>query len=306
MRFFLEYPLHIDADGGAWLDPAHMVRYAQAAEAAGVDAIALTEHPAPSRAWRDAGGHDTIDPFAGLSYFAAVTTRLRVMTYLTVVPYHNPFVLAKAMTSLDILSGGRAHFVLGTGYMQSEFVALGADFERRNELFDEAMSVVRGLFRSPHKFQHEGKNFQALDVTLSPTPIQKPFPPMWLGGNSRIVRRRVAEWADGWAPLTIGGAALGKLAHTAPILSDDQFAQQIVQLKKDAADLGRDPDAIDIAAIGTARPGPDASLAERVDHLHGLAEIGVTWTSIPIDSSSASKALDDLADYGENVIAAMR
>lgn len=306
MRFYFEYPLNADADGGAWLDPAHMIRFARAAEAAGIDAIALTDHPAPSREWRDGGGHDTLDAFAGLSFFAAVTTRLRVMTYLTVVPYRNPFMLAKAMSTVDVLSGGRAHFVLGTGYMKSEFVALGADFERRNEHFDEAMSVVRGLFASPHRFQYEGKHFRAEDVTLQPTPVQSPYPPLWLGGNAKIVRRRVAEWGNGWAPLTVGGAMLGKLAHTSPILSDDQFARQIRELKQDAADLGRDPDTIDIAAPGTARPEADAGLAERIEHIQGLAEIGVTWTSVAIDSSSAEKALDDLAYYGENIIAATR
>ncbi|MEU3885746.1 hypothetical protein, partial [Streptomyces sp. NPDC029041] len=95
-------------------------------------------------------------------------------------------------------------------------------------------------------------------------------------------------------------------AHTSPILSDDQFARQIRELKQHAADLGRDPDTIDIAAPGTARPEADASLAERIDHIHALAEIGVTWTSLAIDPTSAEKALDDLAYYGENIIAATR
>lgn len=306
MRYFIEYPCSVDADGRSWVDPEHMTAFAQAAERAGVDALALTEHPAPSRQWMDRGGHDAIDAFTGLSFFAAVTTKIQVMTYLTVVPYHNPFALAKAMASLDILSRGRARFTLGSGYMHSEFEALGVDFAVRGELFDEGMEVVRGLFESPHKFVHEGKHFKASDVTLSPGPIQTPRPPLWLGGNSKLVRERVAKWGDGWAPLTIAGPELSKLAHTAAVLSDEHFAQQVKELKQAIADNGRDPDSVEISAIGTKPPAPDASFAERLDHVTGLAEIGVTWTSIAVDGSSTSKALEDIAAFGENVIAHSR
>lgn len=302
MRFYLEYPLS-DADDGAWLDPANMATFARAAETAGVGAIALTDHPAPSAKWLGGGGHGTLDPFAGLSFMAAHTTTMRLMTYLTVVPYRNPFLLAKLMTTLDVVSGGRATFTLGTGYLRSEFAALGVDFEHRNEIFDEAMDVVRGLFASPAELHHDGERFTGLGVALSPAPVQRPHPPLWLGGNAKVVRRRVAEWGHGWAPLTLGGELMSKVSRTSPILSEAHLADQIRALRDDAATFGRDPATIDVAAPGTRHLTREHSLEEKTDHVGRLASIGVTWTSVPFDKVSFDQGLEDVAAYGRDVIA---
>jgi probable F420-dependent oxidoreductase len=306
MRYYLDYPLSVDHDGGAFLDPANMAAFARAAEAAGVDAIGLTDHPAPSRKWRDAGGHDTLDPFAGLSYFAACTSTIRLMTYLTVVPYRSPFVLAKSMTTVDVVSGGRATFVLGTGYLRSEFAALDVDFDERNALFDEGMDVVRGLLTSPQEFHFDGEHFKALGVTMSPPPVQRPHPPLWIGGNAKVVRERVAAWGDGWAPLTLGGALAGKYSRTAAIADLEQFATHIKEIKELMSDGGRDPGALDVAAPGIAQPARDASPQEKLDHVAELASVGVTWTSVPYDKTNVARSLEDLAAFGEQVIAKTR
>src|SRR5258707_1375535 len=137
MRFVVQFPIQSEADDGAWLEPGNIIRFTQAVEAAGLDAIALTDHPAPSRKWLASGGHETLDPFVGLAFCAAVTSRIRLMTHLVVVPYRNPLLQARSMAALDVLSGGRTTFVLGTGYLRSEFAALGVDFDQRNALFDE-------------------------------------------------------------------------------------------------------------------------------------------------------------------------
>ncbi len=303
MRYYLDYPLSVDNDAGAWLDPANMSEFARAAESAGVGAIALTDHPAPSRKWRDAGGHDTLDPFAGLSYFAGCTSTIRLMTYLTVVPYRNPFILAKAMTTVDIVSGGRAIFVLGTGYLRSEFAALNADFDNRNDVFDESMEVVRGLLSSPYNFRHEGEQFTGLGVTMSPPPVQQPHPPLWIGGNAAVVRRRVAEWGNGWAPLTLGGAIAGKYSRTVGIESLEQLGDQIRAIKSEMADLGRNPAALEVAAPGISMPARDASSEEKLDHFRGLEAAGVTWTSVPFDKVNFKQALEDLTLFGQTVLA---
>ena len=302
MRYYLDYQLH-DGDDGAWLDPTNMKAFAQACEDAGVGAIALTDHPAPSRKWLDAGGHDTLDPFAGLSFFAACTSTIRLMTYLTVVPYRNPFLLAKAMTTVDVVSGGRATFTLGTGYLRSEFAALNVDMDRRNELFDESMDIVRGLLSSPAEFHHDGENFKALGVTMSPPPVQTPHPPLWLGGNARVVRERVAQWGNGWAPLTLGGSISGKVSRTAPIPDLGHFAGQITEIKERMAELGRDPATLDVASPGIALLKPTASADEKRAHVAELAGAGVTWTSVPYDKVTFKQALEDVAAFGEDVVA---
>jgi alkanesulfonate monooxygenase SsuD/methylene tetrahydromethanopterin reductase-like flavin-dependent oxidoreductase (luciferase family) len=115
---------------------------ARAAEEAGWDGFAFTEHPAPGLRWLKTGGHQTLDPFVALSYVAAVTSRLRLLTYLSVLPYRNPMLLAKAAASVDIVSDGRFILGAGVGYNKSEFHALGVDFDERNALFDEALDVL--------------------------------------------------------------------------------------------------------------------------------------------------------------------
>lgn len=301
MRYYLDYQLH-DEDDGAWLDPANMKAFARACEDAGVDAIALTDHPAPSRKWLDAGGHDTLDPFAGLSFFAACTSTIRLMTYLTVVPYRNPFLLAKAMTTVDVVSGGRATFTLGTGYLRSEFAALNVDMDRRNDLFDESMEVVRGLLASPREFHHEGTHFKGLGVTMSPPPVQTPHPPLWLGGNAKVVRDRIAQWGNGWAPLTLGGSISGKVSRTAPIPDLDHFSRQIVEIKEKMAELGRDPATLDVAAPGIRMLKPTDPLEEKQAHVSELVEAGVTWTSVPYDKVNFKQAIEDVAAFGAEVI----
>ena len=304
MRFMLDYPILSEADGGRWLRPESMIELARVAEESGADAIALTDHPAPSRKWLDRGGHETLDPFVGLGFFAAASTRLRLMTYLTVVPYRNPLLLAKSMTSVDVLSGGRATFVLGTGYLRSEFAALGVDYERRNALFDEAIEVIRGLSVTD-SFTYDGSGFKAVGQALSPGPFQKPHPPLWLGGNAEIVRDRVARWGQGWAPLQ-GPPQLFQTTRTRPISSQEELADLIQDVGDRLEAQGRKRDDIDILASSAPAGSPAAGPEEQLDAIGRLADIGVTWTHFPMARSSFDAALDSVRRFGSEVVAKLR
>ena len=307
MRFHVDLPLSFPpGDESGQAVAARTLRLARAIEAAGIDAIAVTDHPAPSRKWRESGGHDTLDPFAALAFLAAGTSTVRLMTHLTVVGYRNPFLLAKGMTSVDVLSGGRATFVVGTGYLRSEFAALGADFENRNDIFDEAMHVVRGVMSSPHEFRYVGRHFSGYGVTLSPAPVQRPHPPIWLGGNAPIVRRRVAEWAGGWAPLTQGGTLLSKTSRTTAILSDSTLGEHIRRIREDMLLKGRDPADLEVATTGVGDFSHEMSAEQHLDRIGRLSEIGVTWTPVPFDGSSPEAAADSFARFGQDVIAPLR
>jgi probable F420-dependent oxidoreductase len=292
MRFMTEYPITTSADSGAWIDPANIAEFARVAEQSGLDALALTDHPAPSKKWLEHGGHETFDPFVGLAYIAAVTSTLRVMTYLAVVPYRTPLLLAKSVASLDVLSGGRSIFTLGTGYLRSEFAALGVDFQERNELFDEAVEVMR-LAWSGEEVHYEGRHFQSFGVVITPGPVQKPHPPLWLGGNSAVVRDRVAAWGQGWAPL-LGGPGLAKTTRTPSISGFDELTELIRLVHQKAEKAGRDPKTIDVLA-GHPEPLPaDASLEQRLEAIGQLREIGVTWTHAPVSRRSFAEALESL------------
>src|SRR3954466_2118433 len=122
---------HVDL-GDEFASGAGVAAVAQAAEAAGIDAVFVTEHPFPEDAWMASGGHHALDPFVTLAVAAAATTRLRVLTNLCVVPYHNPYVLAKTALTVDVLSGGRLILGCGAGYLEPEFAAVGSEFADRN------------------------------------------------------------------------------------------------------------------------------------------------------------------------------
>ena len=146
MKFTVDYPIVTVGYDPALVTAAGMTRVTQAAEEYGYDAISFSEHPAPSHKWLNAGGHESLDQTSALAFCAAVTSRVRLMTYLLVLPYHNPFLTAKALSTVDVLSGGRLTVVAGTGYLRSEFLALNVDMSLRNELFDESLEVLRGVW----------------------------------------------------------------------------------------------------------------------------------------------------------------
>jgi probable F420-dependent oxidoreductase len=301
MKFMVEYPLGVDRDGRPWSEPSSISAFATALEAAGIHAVAFTDHPAPSKKWLEGGGHATIDPFVGLGFCAAVTTKLRLMTALTVVPYRNPLLLTKSMTAVDILSGGRATFILGAGYLRSEFLALGVPFEERNALFDEAVEVAKAWW-STDELHYEGRHFTAIGQTLFPRQIQEPHPPLWLGGNARIVRDRVARWGDGWAPM-LGGGEVTRTARTTPIATDDDFAAALDDLGERLEAHGRKLSDIDIVgSIAPTRAGLSDPLAY-LDGLTVLAKLGVTWTHAPVVRGNIAASLDAITQFREEVTA---
>ena len=151
----------------------------------------------PTHRWLEAGGHDALDPFVALAFCAAVTERMRLIPDILVLPYRNPFLTAKAVASIDALSDGRFILAVATGYLRGEYRALGVDFEERNALFDQAIDVMRGIW-TEDDYAYEGHGFLAHGQTVNPKP--DPQPPIWIGGNSRLSRRRVARYGDGWSP----------------------------------------------------------------------------------------------------------
>jgi probable F420-dependent oxidoreductase len=301
----VEYPVLSDVDSGAWLDPANIAEFARTAEAAGVDAISFTDHPAPSKKWLDGGGHETFDPFVALGFCAAATTRIELMTNLTVVPYRNPLLLARSMTSVDVLSRGRTIFTLGTGYLRSEFAALGVDFDERNALFDEAVDVLRGIWATDD-FSYDGRHFKAIGQVIKPRPVSQPYPRLWLGGNAKVVLDRVARWGNGWAPLLGGGETLAKTTRTALIGSDDKLAQMIRDLDARLRANGRSLDDIDILAFSTQAQYTPGAPHEYLGVLERLEAMGVTWTAAHLPHGRFEDALDELRRFGDDVIASTR
>ncbi|CAJ61767.1 hypothetical protein; putative IMP dehydrogenase / GMP reductase domains [Frankia alni ACN14a] len=303
MRFMAEYNVRSDPDAG-WLDPDNVATFARTLEEVGFGALAFTDHPAPSAKWLAAGGHETFDPFAALTYCAAVTRRIRLMTHLAVVPYRNPLLQARSMTTVDVLSGGRAIFALGTGYLRSEFAALGVDAHERNELFDEAVEVIRKAW-TQDVVEHTGRHFHATGQAMLPRPVQRPHPPLWLGGNSGLALDRVARFGQGWAAL-VGSPQLARSARTTSITSTAQLADRIRELERRLHARGRTLAEIDVLAPTPAGVLANGwSPAQRLDELARLREAGVTWAGVVLPGGGFAAAMDSVRRFGAEVVPAL-
>ena len=184
--------------GGA---PAEtVVSLAKAADEQGFAFVTAQDHSVAPRQWAAEGGGQTwFEPFVVLSYAAAITTRVRLLTDVVIVPYRSPFQLAKISASLDQLSGGRLILGLGAGYLEEEFKILGASFEDRGDRTDDAIEVIKRCW-TEEWVDVSTAHFEAKDVSISPQPVQQPRPPIWIGGNSWRALRRAVEHADGWSP----------------------------------------------------------------------------------------------------------
>ncbi len=178
------------ANIGSYADPRHVVRVAQAAEAAGWDALLLWDHL--GFVW----GPPAADPWVTLAAVAASTSRIRIGTGVTPVPRRRPHVLAHSVATLDALSGGRTIFGAGLGGVPSEFSAFGEDTElqTRWERLEEGLGLLERLW-SGERVTHRGPHYTIDDVRLAPLPARPPS--IWVGGNSGRARRLAARF-DGW------------------------------------------------------------------------------------------------------------
>jgi probable F420-dependent oxidoreductase len=275
VRFILQYP-EASGSGIDLLDAGAIPEIAAAAEAAGWHGIALTEHPAPSSRWLEAGGHQSLDPFVALAAAAGVTKNLALVTNLSVVPYRNPLLLAKSAATLNRMSEGRFYLGAGAGYLKSEYYALGVDFDERNALFEEALQVMQ-LHWSGEPFTFEGRHFSARDIQALPAPRNQSVP-IWMGGNSDAALRRAAKYAAGWMPMT-APASVAKTARTPPVTTTEELQERLGALREFAGERYEMLDLI----MGYS--GPSLSRfdleAERVrERLGELEELGVGWVFV--------------------------
>jgi probable F420-dependent oxidoreductase len=267
---------------------------AAAAEAAGFDAVYVTDHPFPGDQWLAHGGHHTMDPWVVLAVAAAATTRLRLMTNLLIAAYRNPYVTAKAVASLDVVSGGRVVLGIGAGYLESEFDGLGVDFASRNQLTDAAIEMMKGAWT--------GQSVQG--NTMLPVPVQLPHPPIWIGGNSRRAIRRAAELADGWMPMPNPARSAAR-RRTPAMETIEELTARIGLARELRAAAGGPP--LEIVYIPTgldmfSETGRFDATAVR-ESMAALTEVGVTAFNVAVTGADRSRLLAEVERFGGEVIA---
>lgn len=298
VRFIFHYPEVTGYDGDL-LDAGDLREVAIAVERAGFDGLSLSEHPGPGAKWLATGGHQTLDPFVALGYVAGATERLRLLTYLSVAPYRNPLLLAKAAATLDKLSGGRAILGLGTGYQKREFHAMGVDFEERNALFDEALDVLPLHWRG-EPFSYTGRHFDASEVIARPRPVQDPIP-IWVGGNSALTRRRVADRARGWMPMS-GGAQLSSTTRTPELGTIADLGAQIAEVRARAEAAGRTEHIDLVYSYGGAGRIPAENADRHREVFAELEKIGADWVVVSSRTGSADATFDFIESFGATYV----
>ena len=183
------------------------------------------------------GSGESMEQITLLSYIAGQTSKIRLVTSVLIVPHRNPLIAAKSLATLDLLSGGRLVVGVGVGWMREEFQALGLPpFEERGAVTDEYIRAFKVLWTEddPH---FQGKYISFDDISFLPKPVQKPHPPIWVGGESRPALRRTAELADGWYPLGSN--------PTFPMGTPEQLKAGMERLAGYAERFGRDPSNIE-------------------------------------------------------------
>ena len=303
MKFSAQLPTNHVEGGEAFTSAAAIARMAQQCEAAGFDAAWVTEHPFPSDAWLASGGHHALDPFVSLAVAASSTSTLRLHTNILVLPYRNPFLLAKAVASLDVSSGGRVILGVAAGYLEDEYDALGADFASRNDVSDDALTAIKQAWEGK-TVQRTGPGYAASGNSMLPRPIQEPHPPIWVGGNSKRALRRVVEHAQGWSPFP-APAKMRERTRTAALETAQDLADGIARLREMASAAGRS-EALDINFVPFGRhmnhaaPLDAEGLCEQAVQLEAM---GVSWLTIGMPVASAGAYADGVAEFGERVIA---
>jgi probable F420-dependent oxidoreductase len=248
----MHYGINI-ANLGEYADPRIIVQLAQAAEAAGWEALFVWDHLA--FAWSVPSG----DPWVILSAVAQVTTRIKIGTAVTPLPRRRPQVLANTIATLDLLSAGRTIFGVGLGGVAGEFTAFGedADLHHRAQQLDEGLDILNKLW-SGEKVNHQGAHYTVSDITLAPLPVQRPRVPIWVGGESHPALRRAARW-DGWI---IGGDSQeGQMVKT-----PEQLADSITYIRQHR--ISSEP--FEIALSGVSTPIDIAMVRD-------YEAAGVTW-----------------------------
>jgi probable F420-dependent oxidoreductase len=258
---------------GSAAEPGALGALAQTAEALGFDSIWISDHVvvperiessypySPDGRFPTSPNQPYLDPIPTLSYLAGRTSRVRLGTHVLVLPYRHPLLTAKMIATLDNLSGGRIDFGIGVGWMREEFEALGQQtYDRRGAATDEQLRILKKVW-TEGVTSYDGEFWSFPTLGALPMPVQKPHPPIWVGGHSKAARRRTAHLADGWLPIGTRPPAL---------LPPDDIAAGIADIRAEATRVGRDPNSIRVCFSTSVNFEEDAAAK-----LRQYAEIGV-------------------------------
>ncbi|MEJ3744333.1 TIGR03619 family F420-dependent LLM class oxidoreductase [Actinomycetes bacterium KLBMP 9797] len=235
---------------GSWATPETMVRVARRAEELGYHSLWTFQRllSPPGGDWGQMY-RAVQDPVVTMAYLAGHTERVRLGVAVLNMPYASPALVAKQLSTLDIVAGGRLDVGLGTGWSAEEFAAVGADLGERGRRSAEFLTVLRALW-ADGETEHAGAFYRIPRTRMDPKPVQRPHPPILLGGTAPVALRRAGRLADGW--ISSSRADLATLGESVAIV------------RAAAAEAGRDPARLRFVCRGAVRVRPAAGAGDRL------------------------------------------
>jgi probable F420-dependent oxidoreductase len=298
MQFMFPLPhmLRLKATMQPWeinVTGADQTRMIKRAEELGYDMMAVPEHFIIPRSHIDLSGPHYFHAAAAQGYIAGATQRIRINSCITILPLHNPIILAKALSTIDWMSSGRINVTVAVGWLEEEFKILGVPFHERGQITEEYLAAMIELWTKESP-SFEGKYVSFKDVAFEPKPFQKPHLPIWMGGDADPVLKRAARYATGWMPFLTKPEDIP--ARIDFIKSQPAFKGGPFEISYGLA-TSRVGEGHKVMTDPNARPG--MSLQEIVDRLGWFKQLGVTMSSVPIP---AVKSIDEYLDYAQWVI----
>lgn len=270
---------------GGLAEPDAMVKAAQAAEAAGYESLWAGEHvvlPEPrTSASPLPSSYPMLDPLIAFAHLAGTTSRIRLGTGIIILPQRNPVVLAKELSSLDVVSKGRLIFGIGVGYLEPEFDAIGAPFAQRGARTDEYLAAIRALWTMEQP-AYVGHFVSFSGIDAQPRPVQRPHPPVVTGGWSDAAFVRALKSADGWYGYNMDVEA---------------SAKHIASLKAKAGEVDRPADLgpLELSITPPRKPAVDLDTAK------AYRDLGVDRLILQVTARDADSAVFEITDTMERL-----
>ncbi len=249
---------------------------------------------------------ECLDQFTLLAFLAAVTTKARLVSSVTVVPHRGAVHTAKIVATIDVLSNGRMTLGVGAGWMKEEFDAIGAPpFAERGRVTDEYLQAFKVLWTEDDP-SFEGQHVRFANICFQPKPVQQPHPPIWVGGESTAAMRRAVRYGDAWYPIGINPR------H--PLNTRKRFAGGVDRLRRLAEMNNRDPESITLAYFATwfnesktatfddgqrqLLTGTDGEVAEDI---RALRELGVRQLVLNFQRDTLEKSLASMQYFADEI-----
>jgi probable F420-dependent oxidoreductase len=314
----MDFGLHLGTRGAA-SQPDNICALAQHADRLGLAYLGFSDHVVIARSiasrypynesgdWPGVSTGFCLEQLACLNYAAALTQRVRLLTSVMVVPHRPAILTAKMLATADVLSKGRVTVGVGVGWMAEEMRTLGSPpYDRRGAASNEYIEAFRALWTQSAP-EYKGEFVTLKDVLFEPKPVQKPHPPIWIGGEGAAARRRAGRLGDGWYP-TIRNPK-------EPLDTPAAFATALADVRRNAEAASRDPMTLDVSLfapgynLGAPQKSRDGqrimftgSAEEIAADARAYGAAGVKHIVIGLESNNLQDYLDRVEGFAKEVV----